>query len=45
MAQVKALPTDRCCLWGTVRDRCYGHAEGTAGEDHAGSGVAAMVTN
>jgi hypothetical protein len=35
---------DRCCPWGTVRDRCYGHAEGTAGEDHASSRVAAMVT-
>jgi hypothetical protein len=38
------LSTDRCCPWGTVRDRGYGHAEGTAGEDHAGSSVAAMVT-
>jgi hypothetical protein len=25
------LSTDRCCPWRTVRDRCYGHAEGTAG--------------
>jgi hypothetical protein len=24
------LPTDRCCPWETVRDRCYGHVEGTA---------------
>jgi hypothetical protein len=26
-------------------DLCYGHAEGTAGEGQAGSGVAAMVTS
>jgi hypothetical protein len=30
------VPTDRCCPYGTVRDRCYGHAEGKAGEDEAG---------
>jgi hypothetical protein len=45
MAQVKALPDRPLLSWGTVRDRCYGHAEGTAGEDHAGSGLEAMVTS
>jgi hypothetical protein len=35
---------DRCCPWGTVRDRCYGHVEGTAGEDGFSSGLAAMAT-
>ena len=29
----------------TARCRCYGHAEGTAGEDEVGSGVAATVTS
>src|SRR5215213_7875930 len=28
--------TDRCCPWGTTKDRGYGHAESTAGGDHAG---------
>jgi hypothetical protein len=28
-----------------VRDRCYGHAEGTAIKDDPGSGVAAIVTS
>jgi hypothetical protein len=36
--------TDRCCPWGTVGCRGYEHAEGTAGEDEVGSGLAAMVT-
>jgi hypothetical protein len=45
MAQVKALLERPLLSVGTVRDRCYGHAEGTAGEDHAGSGVAAVVTS
>jgi hypothetical protein len=30
---------------GTARDRRYGHAEVTAGEDDAGSGRAATVTS
>jgi hypothetical protein len=30
---------------GIVRNRGYGHVEGTAGEDEAGSGVAGMVTS
>jgi hypothetical protein len=34
MAQLSVSRPDRCCPWGTVRDRCYGHAEGTAGEDN-----------
>jgi hypothetical protein len=44
MAQVKALPDGPLLSVGTVRDRYYGHAEGTAGEGSAGSGLAAMVT-
>jgi hypothetical protein len=39
MAQVSASSDDRCCPWGAVRDRCYGHVEGTIGEDEPGSGV------
>src|SRR6266545_1099631 len=39
------LPTDHCCPWGTVRDRCYGHAEGTARGYELGSGLAAVVTS
>jgi hypothetical protein len=30
---------------GTVRDRCYGHAEGTAGEDEPGLGLAVTVAS
>jgi hypothetical protein len=29
--------------WETVRDRCYGHAEGTVGEDEPSCSMAAMV--
>jgi hypothetical protein len=36
---------DRCCPWVTVSDRCYGHAEGTAGEDEPRSSVAVRVTS
>jgi hypothetical protein len=39
------LHIDRCCPWVTVSDRCYGHAEGTAGEDEPRSSVAARVTS
>jgi hypothetical protein len=46
MAQLRPS-CDRPLL--TVRNRqarrCYGHAEGTAGEDDPGSGVAATVTS
>ena len=35
--------TDRGCPWMTAADRCLGHAGGTAGEDEAGAGVAAMA--
>jgi hypothetical protein len=45
MRSSACLTTDRCCPWGAVRDRCYGHVEGTAGEDQAGSGVTATVTS
>jgi hypothetical protein len=38
-------PGEACCPWVTVNDRCYGHAEGTAGEDQAGSGLAAMASS
>ena len=30
---------------GDLKDRCYGHAEGTAGEDDRGSDLGAMVTS
>jgi hypothetical protein len=39
------LQTDRCCPWLTVRDRCYGHAEGTADDDQPRFSVATMVTS
>jgi hypothetical protein len=45
MAQLARRSIDRCCPWGTARDRRYGHAEVTAGEDDADSGRAATVTS
>lgn len=32
------LPTDRCCPWVAVKDRCYGHREGRADEASAVAG-------
>jgi hypothetical protein len=37
--------TNRCCPLMTAADRCLGHIGGTADEDEAGSGQAAMVTS
>jgi hypothetical protein len=45
MAQVSVSPGRPLLSVGTVRDWCYGHAEGTAGEDDAGAGRAATVTS
>jgi hypothetical protein len=37
--------TNRCCPLMTAADRCLGHVGGTADEDEAGSGLAAMATS
>jgi hypothetical protein len=43
MVQLSASLSRPLLSMGTVKDRCYGHAEGTTGEDHAGACLAAMV--
>jgi hypothetical protein len=45
MALVRSVRDRPLLSVGTASCRCYGHAEGTTGEDDRGSAVAAMVTS
>jgi hypothetical protein len=41
----EGLGSGRGCPWVTAPDRCFGHVQGTAGEDEADADVTAMATS